>query len=165
MDDYLKTYDDEDKGVKGFIVFFIFMLILFEPIYGIISMFQMRRVFESMSIVGNIYNFLFIGFFVFIIFTCFCFYKIPKYAVKVAKSYLVFRFVFFTLSIIINFNYTLHDLNAIGVRFHQFYSVQDMVIKIILIPLAYVSIFSVSWYVFLIKSKAIKENYGSFIKK
>ncbi len=161
MEDYLKSYDDEDeKGVSGLILFFIATLILFESVYGIISMFQTRRAFDLMPFTGNVYNLLFLGHFLFIVFTVFSFYQLPQCAVKVAKSYLVFRFIFLTLLIIINFNYTLHDPNAIGVRTHQFYSVTDMIIKIVLIPTAYVLIYSIFWYLYLIKSKAVRKKFG-----
>lgn len=161
MDDYQKLYDDEDeKGVTGFVIFFIATLMLFEPIGGIIVMFQTVKAFSSMPLIGNIYKFCGIGYLLFIFFTCICFYKLPKQAVKVAKSFLITRFIFLMLSIIINFNYTLHDQNAIGVRFNQFASVQDLVIRNLLIPVAYVSIFSICWYIFMIKSKTIRQKFG-----
>lgn len=161
MEDYLKRYEDEDeKGVSGLIIFFIVTLILFEPLYGLISMFQTRPAFDAMPLAGNIYISVLVSHFLFIIFTVFSFYKLPRYAVKVAKSFLIFRFVFLTLSIMINFNHTFHDHNAIGVRTYQFYSMTDMVVKIILIPEAYVFIFSIAWFIFMVKSKAIKKNFG-----
>jgi hypothetical protein len=35
-----------------------------------------------------------------------------------------------------------------------------MVIKIVLIPLAYVSIYSIAWFLYLIKSKAVRKQFG-----
>lgn len=158
--DESRIINEYEKGVTGPIIFFIATLLLFEPIYGIFIVFQTARAFSEVPFIGNIYLFCGIGYLLSIPFTCFCFYKMPRYAVKVAKIFLVFRLLFLTLSIIINFNYTLHDKNAFGPRTFQFYTMQEMVIQVLLIRVAYVLVFSIGWYIFLIKSKTVKENYS-----
>ncbi len=162
MDDYRKIYEEKDeKGVTGFIIFFIATLMLFEPLWTIIVMFQTGRAFEKIPVAGIAYNICGISYLLFLFFTCFCFYKLPKLAMRVAKSFLITRVIFLATSMIIYFNFLLHDERFLGVRSYQFVSIPDMVIKVLLLPGAYIIIYSVFWYIFMNKSKAIKENYGS----
>ena len=162
MDNLRRLYEStDDRGVTGFLFVFVVMLILIEPLYAFIFMYQTGRAFAASPWAAHLYQLGVIGFLFFNFFTVFCLYKLPRHAVKVAKWFLTVRFLFLTFSIISNFLFTLHDPNAIGVRPYQFSSIPDLVIKIVVIPAVYVSVFSIGWYLFLLKSKTVRSNYGA----
>ncbi len=162
MDQLKLTEGQDENKVTGFILCLIAMLLLIEPLYGFIFIFFTGRAFASMPLLGTIYTGFGIGYLLFIFFTVFSFYKMSRYAIKIAKFFLIARFIFLTLSILINFNYTLHDPNSFGPRLNQFYTMPEMIIKTLVFPQTYVFLFSF-WYVFLIKSKTIKENFGDHV--
>lgn len=160
MKDYLQKYGEDEQSVPGLITAFMVMFVLFDPLYSIIFMVQSGRAFAAMPAIDTVFKLCELAFLSFIVYTCYCFYKKPKSAVKVAKSFLVTRFVFFASSILINFFYSLQNNNSIGVRPYQFVTVTDMTAKLLLIPFLYVSLFSICWYVVLNRSKTIRDKYN-----
>jgi hypothetical protein len=142
MDGFGKPFEYEEDKVGGLLLVFFVMLISFELLYGIVISIQIFSAFKDIYIVRNILLVLCIMYMISILFTAISLYKIQRYLIKIAKIFLIVRLIFLTICHII---ITINGLNN-NVKFGN---------SIFL--LLYVIIFSVSWYVYFIKSKKCKE--------
>lgn len=161
MDEFRKPYEyEEETGVIWPIRIFCILLISVEMFLCVICLFQLNELLGSIPIVRIGAIVLTILFMVYIIVTIvFLYKKVQKHTLKVAKSYLFIRLAYFIPSILVIFIYTINDENAIGSGYGKFKSVNDIILMLLVTPLIYILLFSISWYIYFNKSKRIKEEY------
>jgi len=163
MDGFGKTYEyeEDEKRVSGVLLIFNIMLLVCETIIGIILILQMYNALKSITVLAVASIILGILYISFILFTCFALSKIPKYAIKIVKTFLALRIVVLVLSSIVKFISEYNNKSKMGTDFFQYHSVNDAVLRILVLPIAYILIFSILWYLYFIKSKKVKEKYGN----
>lgn len=160
LDEFRKPYEYEDEtGVIWPVRIFCIILLSVEMFLSIICIFQLNEVLGGVPIARAIARGFTILFVVYIIVTLIFLLKVEKHALKIAKSYLVARLFYLIPSIIVIFSYTINDKNAIGFGYGKFQSVNNIIVMLLVTPLLYVLLFSISWYMYFTKSKRIKEEY------
>ncbi len=157
MDEFRKPYEyEEEKPVSGFILCFCAMLIICELLIGLTDLYQGAGLLRSQPFWHNIYLVFGNFYLLFIAVTCFAFYRLRRHAIKIAKIFLLYRFVFLTIATLVIYHYRLHDKNAIGFRINQFPDLQTLTLNSLIIPFAYTIVFSVLWYSYFLRSKRVK---------
>lgn len=161
LDEFRKPFEyEEDTGFIWPIRIFCILLFSVEMFFGVICLFQLNEFLRSIPVAHTAALVLTLLYMVCILVTIiFLFKKVKKYALKIAKSYLVARLIYLIPAIIVIFSFTLNDKNAIGDGYGKFQSVQDMILRLLVTPLIYILTFSIGWYTYFKKSKRIKEEY------
>jgi hypothetical protein len=139
---------------------FFIMLLSFEMVYGVIALVQINKVFDSTAVPDQIILVCSVLFLLFILFTCVALFKIKKHALTIVKTFLITRVIYLGLSSILVFIKTVNNKYAIGGRPDQFESIPMMVIMLLVTPLVYTLLFSISWYIYFCKAKRVKRTYG-----
>lgn len=160
LDEFRKPYEyEDDTGVIWPVRIFCIMLLSVEMFLSIICIFQLNEFLSSVPTARIFARGISILFVVYILVTLIFLLKVEQHALKIAKSYLVARLVYFMPSIIVIFLHTINDKNAIGFGYGKFQSVNNMIVMLLVTPLLYILLFSVSWYIYFSKSKRIKEEF------
>lgn len=156
MDDFRKPFEYSEEK-RGFILFFIIMLISTDILVAVSYTVQVYGFLKHIPVLGI--GFLVIGilFILFIPFTANTCYKLKKNMVTIAKTYLIVRAVFTTCSIIIVFLKVVNDESMIGNGANHYATVAELTFTVLIAPLAYVLVFSVGWYLYFLKSKRCKK--------
>lgn len=159
MDEFRKPYEYEDeKGVSGLLLVFFVMLIAFETFLGIIAAFSGYDTVKSIPGLGKLYIGLGIFFVVYPLFTAFALRKMKKYAVRIAKIYLIARLVYHIPFVVVN---TIIMINRISYNkdYIEYGKEYNSLIIGLAISLFYLVAFSVLWYLYFSRSKKVREFY------
>lgn len=160
MDEFRKPYEyEEETGVIWPVRIFCILLISLEAFLCIIFIFQLNDFLARISVAQTIARVLTLLFVVYILVTLIFLLKLERHALIIAKSYLIARLFYLIPSIIVIFLYTISDKNAIGIGYGKFESETDIIVMVLVTPLIYILLFSISWYIYFNKSKRIKEAY------
>lgn len=160
LDEFRKPFEYEDEtGVIWPIRIFCMLLLSVEAFLGIVFIFQLNDFLASIPIAQTIARVLTLLFVVYILVTLIFLLKLERHALIIAKSYLIARLFYLIPSIITIFSYTINDKNAIGSGYGKFQSVNDITVMVLVIPIIYILLFSIFWYIYFNKSKRVKEAY------
>jgi len=161
LDEFRKPYEyEEETGFIWPVRLFCILLIFVEMFLGIMFLFQLNKYLGSNPIFNNTAIVLTVLYMVYILVTIiFLLKNVKKYALKIAKSYLIGRLVYLVPSIIVIFSFTVNDPSAVGSGNGKFQSVTDIILRLLMVPLIYILAFSISWYIYFTKSKRIKKEY------
>ena len=153
--EFLKPYEylDEEGKVSGLLLTFAIMLIFCDMFFAVSAFTQVLGILRNNSVATMIYQWSGWIFMALIVFTCAAIFMLRKYSALVAKTYLLIRLIFFFYSNLFIFNFRFHDPHSIGIHISQFLSMQDLIWKCLIIPMIYVILFSVGWYLYFNRSK------------
>jgi len=160
MDEFRKPYEYEDE--TGFIWpvrIFCILLLFVEMFLSVIYLFQLNEVLSDISLVQLVARILTFSIMVYILVTLIFLLKVAKHALKIAKSYLIARLVYFIPSVIVVFSYAINNKNSISFGIAKFQSLGNLILMLLVTPLFYVLSFSISWYIYFTKSKRVNEEY------
>ena len=160
LDEFRKPYEyEEETGVIWPIRIFCILLTSIEVFLGVVFIFQLNDYLANISIARTIARVMTLLFVVYISVTIIFLFKLNKYALTIAKSYLIARLFYLIPSIVVTFIYTLNDETKIGAGYGKFESKTDIISMVLITPLIYSFLFSISWYIYFKKSKKIKEAF------
>ena len=155
-EEFRKPYEyNEEK--RGFILVFILTLITFDILQTLSLSAQVNEVFKAEPIVRIFFLILSISFVVFTIYTAMNCYRLKKNLVKMSKLYLIVRAIISASYVVIIYVYRLSREKLVGDGQQQYHTVSAMVMGELVIPLTYVVVFSVIWYVYFTFSKRCKK--------
>ena len=156
MDEFRKPYEyDEDKGINGLLMVYFFLLIVEEVILGIIAFFfGYSRLPENRWF--GVIIWLAVFYIVFALFSAIILRCEKKFAIKVSKAFLIFRFLFLVPFLFLHTNIRIAEIPyEVG---HEMYErAYNSIISTSIISMAYIVAFSVCWYIYFLKSKKVKE--------
>ena len=159
--EFRKKYEyEEENGVTGFLLLFFLMLISVDIIVSISLITQGNDLFKVTPVFTSIFLSLGLTFLAFLIFTGVALFKLPKYAAQITKVFLLVRLFFLAPTNLIIFNIRLHDLHSIGRGYTQYATVHELFVSGLILPLFYIIVFSLAWYIYFVKSKKVKSIYG-----
>ncbi len=160
LDEFRKPYEyEEDTGVIWPIRIFCMLLLSVEAFLSVICIFQLNEFLVSIPLARIIARVLTLVFLVYILVTIVFLFKLERHALIIAKSYLISRLFYLIPSISVIFSYIINDKNSIGAGYGKFESVNDIIAMVLVTPLIYILLFSISWYIYFNKSKRVKEAY------
>lgn len=156
MDEYRKPFEyNEEK--KGLILVFIIMLLVVDTLQTFSLTAQVYKAFEHIPVFSILFVVTGIMFTLFTLYTVILCSKLNKKMVKVSKIYLIVRGTLSTIFVIISFVYTVNNKNLIGNGMDQYKTVGEMMIGEIVIPFAYIWVFSFGWFLYFVKSKRCRD--------
>ncbi len=164
MDEFRKKYEyEEHKGVSGLIFLFFIMLILFEYALGIIVMLAEYSSIDIPSIIRALVKAGGMIYFAFTVFISIALFKLPRILIPCVRIYLVYRFICLLPPVIYNYLNALQDPEMTQTRMGT-QGVIDTTVQCLVLPLIYVTVFSVLWLIYFSRSKHVKETYSNVTK-
>lgn len=157
MDEFRKPYEYmEEKGISGFLLLYFLMLLAVETVLGVITLYFGYDLLSGNRVLGAIIIGMSAFYILFSLFSSIVLKKLKKFAVKVSKVFLVFRVVYLIPYLILN---TISQIGAIPYdREHEMYSkMLGSIILTSVISLLLVVAFSVGWYIYLNRSRKVRE--------
>jgi hypothetical protein len=155
-DEFRKPFEyNEEK--RGFILVFTLLLITFDILQTLSLTSQVYEVFKNSSILQIIAVTLGVIFVIYILYTAVICYSMKANTVNRAKTYLIVRAILSTCYVMIVFLDRRNHLNLIGDGVEQYKTTNDMIVGELIIPLAYVLVFSLIWFLYFSLSKRCKE--------
>ena len=157
MDEFRKPYEYmEEKGVSGFLLLYFIMLLAQETLLGVITLFNGYDLFSGNMVLGPIMMGISVFYILFSLFSSIVLKKLKKFAVRVSKVFLVFRAVYLIPYLIFN---TISQIREIPYdRNHEMYSkMLGSIIVSSVISFLLIVAFSVGWYIYLNRSKKVRE--------
>jgi hypothetical protein len=154
-EEFRKPYEyNEEK--RGFILVFILTLITFDILQTLSLTAQVNEAFKTVPIVRILFLILSVLFILFTLYTAMICYQLKKNLVKVSKLYLIVRAIISTCYVVVIYVYRISRVHLVGDGQQQYKTVNEMVIGELIIPLAYVMVFSMIWYIYFTLSKRCK---------
>jgi hypothetical protein len=155
-EEFRKPYEYHEEK-RGFILVFILTLITFDILQTLSLSAQVNEAFKSVPVVRTFFLMLSVLFIIFTLYTAMICYQLKQKLVKVSKLYLIVRAIISTCYVVIIYVYRISRVHLVGDGQQQYKTVNEMVIGELIIPLAYVMVFSVIWYVYFTLSKRCKK--------
>lgn len=159
-EEFRKPYEYHEEK-RGFILVFILTLITFDILQTLSLSAQVNEAFKSVPVVRIIFLILSVLFVIFTLYTAMICYQLKQKLVNVSKLYLIVRAIISSCYVFIIYVYRISRVHLVGDGQQQYKTVNEMVIGELIIPLAYVIVFSVIWYVYFILSKRCKKLVGN----
>ncbi|NLK87303.1 MAG: hypothetical protein GX279_07425 [Clostridiaceae bacterium] len=157
MDGFKKPYEyDDEKGVSGLLLLYFIMLLAEESLLGIISLSFGYNLLSESRILGMIIMGISLFYVLFSVYSAIVLKLLKKYALKVSKVFLVFRIIYMVPYLIMN---TIRQIEEIPYEkdFELYAAMHRSIIVSFIISLLFIIVFSVGWYIFLEKSKKVRE--------
>ena len=157
MNEFRKPYEYmEEKGISGFLLLYFLMLLAVETVLGVITLSYGYDLLSGNRVLGAIIIGMSAFYILFSLFSSIVLKKLKKFAVKVSKVFLVFRVVYLIPYLILN---TISQIGAIPYdREHEMYSTMlGNIIVTSVISLLLIVAFSIGWYIYLNRSKKVRE--------
>ena len=164
MDEFRKPYEyDDEKGVSGILLIYFIMLLAEESLLGIISLSFGYNLLSENKVLGMIIMSTSVCYVLFAVYSAIVLKRLKKYALKVSKVFLVFRFIYMIPYLIMN---TISQINDIPYDrdLEMYAAMHRSIIASFIISISFIIAFSVGWYIFLKKSKKVRELFpDSFV--
>lgn len=157
MDKFSKPYEyEEEKGTSGMLLILFFMLISLEPLIGILSISAFNDVAKGTLV--TLIPYVTAVFILFSLFSGICLKRVSKYAIQVIKVFLAFRLLYLVPVFYFDMQ-TKIDAIPYEKTNVQYATEYNGVMTFFSLSILYVLVFSVFWYIYLIKSKNVKQNF------
>jgi hypothetical protein len=154
MNGFRKSYEYEEvKGISGFLMLFFVMLLSVEILLAGMILVQGYALLKAVQYLGPAFLVLGIGYLIFILITCIALKRVSRYAVALSKILLITRVLFLTPAYILLFATFSRNPGS----FSGFRSRNDIVLVVLVVPLAYILLFSGLWYLYFSSSKRVKQ--------
>lgn len=157
MDEDFKKPFEYHEEKRGFILVFILTLITFDILQTLSLSTQVNEAFQSILALRIFFMVLSSLFVIFTFYTALNCYRLRKNLVIMSKIYLIVRAIISTCYVFIIYNYRTTQLHLVGNGQGQYPTVKAMIVGELVIPLAYVIVFSLIWYLYFSLSKRCKE--------
>ena len=157
MDDFKKPYEyDDENGVSGLLLLYFIMLLAEESLLGILSLSYGYNLLPVNKVMGIILMSIAVFYVLFSVYSAIVLKLLKKYALKVSKVFLIFRFIYMIPYLIVN---TISQINDIpfSIDSEKYASMYSSIIVAFIISLAFIIAFGVGWYIYLNKSKKVRE--------
>lgn len=155
MEDFRKPFEYTEEK-KGFILLFVFMLIVVDIYQAFIYIMPAYNNLWQTPAIRTGYIYISIIYIVSIPLTAFVCFKLNKHMLTISKVYLLFRSIVLISSITIIFIFNVNFSSKVA--FGSLYTSLLQVIFInLILPIAFVLVFSVGWFIYFIKSKSCRE--------
>lgn len=158
MDEFRKAYEyNEETGVSGVLLILFFMLISLEPFLAIIGASLgylrmgdgiLRTVFTGAAVIYGLFS----------LFAGIVLKKKVSFAVTVVKSFLISRIIYLVPYTSMTISRQISEIPFVKSS-PEYMEMKGSLIRSLIIDIAYVLIFSVGWYIYLLKSRRVKELY------
>jgi hypothetical protein len=157
MNEFKKPFEYEDeKGISGILLILFFMLISVEPLLGIASAFIWKNAFAGSDTLLTLFIGLSVLFILFSFIAGIALKKAARHAVLLVKAYLVYRFLYLLLTAYVSMK-TQADVIPYAKDFPDYAVMYNSLLTSFLISILYVVVFSVGWYIYLVRSKRVRE--------
>jgi hypothetical protein len=154
MSDFKKPYEyEEEKGMGGLLMLFFVMLVTVEVLLGLMFLLQGYAVLKAVPYLGPAFLVVGIGYLLFILTTCFTLRRASRYAVSISKIFLVARALFLTPVYVLLFTRFSRNLGL----FPRLRLGGDLAPVGLIVPLAYILLFSGLWYYYLSSSRRVRQ--------
>ncbi|HEX2946833.1 MAG TPA: hypothetical protein VHT96_12845 [Clostridia bacterium] len=165
MDEFRKPFDYfEEQGIGGILLVLFFMLITVEPLVGV---FGIYFGFDSMSVygfLGVVFQAAAIIYTVFSVFSGVALKKMLGFVIRAIKIFLVYR-VFFLIPLLY-FNMVVRIEAIPYEKGHALYeNMHAQIISSFVVSVAYTLLFSVLWYIYLLRSRNVRETFSRQVKE
>jgi hypothetical protein len=159
IDEFRKPFElFEEKGIGGILLILFFMLISIEPFLGILSIAVGFNAYPDSKIFLTVFVVFSVAYIVFSLFSGITLKKQYSFAVAATKVFLVYRLIYFTPVLIINMN-----LQIAAVPYDSlsptYANESASIMTSFIINISYVALFSIGWYIYLVKSKKVQEAF------
>ncbi|MBH1940295.1 hypothetical protein I5677_05220 [Mobilitalea sibirica] len=155
-EEFRKPYEyNEEK--RGFILLFVIMILLIDILQILSFNSQIYEIFKSVPVLAIGFMVMGILFILFTVFTAATCFMLRRNMVIISKNYLIVRAVFSTISVLIIYIHRINNENLIGGGVDQYQTNGEMLMGELIIPLSYVLVFSIVWYLYFLRSKRCKE--------
>ncbi len=160
MDEFRKPYEyEEDKGISGLLLVYFFMLLAEESLLGVIVFFFGYSRLPENKWFNMILICMAVFYTLFSVFSAIVLKLEKKCAVKVSKIFLIYRFAFMVPYLIFNTNIRIAEI-PYSVGYELYERAYHSIINSFIISVSYIVIFSVGWYIYLIRSRKVKEIFA-----
>ncbi len=159
MDEFRKPYDYfEEQGIGGLLLVLFFMLITAEPLAGIMGIFFGFNSMTSYGFLGTAFQAAAIIYTALSILCGIVLKKRLSLAIPTIKVFLVFRVLFLVTYVYVNMGMQIAEIpyEKTYVMYQQTHS---SIISSFAFSMAYVIAFSVLWYIYLRRSRRVKETF------
>lgn len=154
-EDFRKPYEyNEEK--RGFILVFILTLLTFDILQTLSLSVQVNEAFKTVPAIRIIFLVMSVMFMIFTFYTALNCYRLKRNLVRMSKLYLIVRAIISTGYVVIIYFYRTSNVHLIGEGQQQYRTIKEMVLAELIIPLAYVMVFSVIWYLYFTLSRRCK---------
>ncbi len=155
MEDFRKPFEYTEEK-RGFILLFIFTLIAVDIYQAFIYIMPAYNNLWQTPAIRTCFISIAILYILSIPFTAFVCFKLNKHMITISKVYLIFRSIVIICSITIIFMYNV-DISK-KVAYGDIYtSLLQVTFVNLILPIAFVLLFSVGWYIYFIKNKSCRE--------
>lgn len=159
MDEFRKSYDYfEEQGIGGLLLVLFFMLISAEPLAGIMGIYFG---FNSMSLYGfwgTVFQAGAIIYTVLSVLSGIVLKKMFNLAIPMLKVFLVFRVLFLAPYVYINMGMQIAEI-PYEKTYVMYQEMHSSIVLSFVTSMAYVIIFSALWYIYLLRSRRVKETF------
>lgn len=155
-DEYSKPYEYEEEK-KGLIIMFVAMILGIDTLQTIFFAVQENKYMGHISMLRIAIPIISSIFILYIIYTAIFVFRMKNNFVTAAKRYIIIRTIFSLFSYIIIFLNRLKYENLIGESEGSYQSVAFMLYIELLMPLIFVMLFCVAWYLYFTYSKRCKK--------
>lgn len=155
-EEFRKPYEYKEEK-RGFILVFVLTLITFDILQTLSLAAQVNEVFQPVPGLRIIFLILSVLFVIYTLYTAMNCYQLKITLVKRSKRYLLIRAALSSCYVVIIYVNRIKREHLIGEGRQQYRTVREMVFGELIIPLAYVIVFSVIWYAYFSRSKRCKK--------
>lgn len=160
MEGFRKQYEyEEEQSLGGLLMVFFVMLVTAELFLGIITLIEGSAALKGSGFFSSVFLASGTVYMLFSLLTAVVLYKKKRFAIKLAKFFLLFRVIYLSISNILIFLDLYHDPSTVGSGGSQYQSVSELVISCLVFPMLYAWGFSVLWNLYLNKSKRVRETF------
>jgi hypothetical protein len=159
MDEFRKSYDYfEEQGIGGLLLVLFFLLITAEPLAGIMSIYFGFNSMSSYGFWGMVFQAAAIIYTVLSVLSGIVLKKMFNLAVPMIKVFLVFRMLFLVPYIYVNMSMQITEIpyEKTYVLYQQMHA---SIVSSFVFSMAYVIVFSALWYIYLLRSRRVKETF------
>ncbi len=155
-EEFRKPFEYEEEK-RGLLLVFIIMIAVIDILPTLSFMARFYDVFGNNRILQVFLIAVCILFILYTVFTAYICYTLNKKLVALSKLYLMIQAVFTAACYILLF-FSIADYDSlIGIGTIQYETFGEMLTWELLLPLAYIAVFTVGWYLYFIKSRRCKE--------
>jgi ABC-type enterochelin transport system permease subunit len=157
MDDFRKPYEYEDeKGISGLLLVYFIMLLAEESLLGAISVSFGYNILAENRVLGISIMCISAFYMLFSVYSAVVLKLLKKYALKVSKIFLVFRFIYMIPYLALN---TISQIKEIPYEkdYVLYAAMHRSIIISFIISISFIIVFSAGWYTYLKKSRKVKE--------
>lgn len=155
-EEFRKPFEYEEEK-RGLLLLFIIMIVVIDILPTLSFMARFYEVFGDNRVLSTFLIAVCILFVLYTVFTAFICFTLNKKLVAMSKLYLIIQAIFSAACYVLLF-FSIADYDSlIGIGTTQYETFGEMLSWELLLPLAYIAVFTVAWYLYFIKSKRCKE--------